>query len=270
MFSFKEINFNANNRLDIMFSLFLWFYFRFVIDENVNKTGISFFAIFDGHGGEFAAVFAKDYLVQNLYNKILDTSNIVRGVNSSPATPMLNKVTEVKCPDDADDEKSKTDEDATKPGGSEDKPSAAATAQRRSSFKKSLSTADDCTGSKKNCNQEQDAFLNKLNSIVRTKDSLLKTNNNNVQPPTYEAKCYIDKAKKINFGKMITDEVLAADFKLVQSAKRQTNVAGTTALIAILHGTRLIVANVGDSRGVMCDSKGNAIPLSFDHKPQQV
>ena len=30
------------------------------------------------------------------------------------------------------------------------------------------------------------------------------------------------------------------------------------------------MANVGDSRGVMCDGKGNAIPLSFDHKPQQV
>lgn len=49
----------------------------------------------------------------------------------------------------------------------------------------------------------------------------------------------------------------------------QTNVAGTTALIAVLQSSRLIVANVGDSRGVMCDSKGNAIPLSFDHKPQQ-
>lgn len=32
----------------------------------------------------------------------------------------------------------------------------------------------------------------------------------------------------------------------------------------------MVVANVGDSRGVMCDSRGNAIPLSFDHKPQQV
>lgn len=37
-----------------------------------------------------------------------------------------------------------------------------------------------------------------------------------------------------------------------------------------MEGHRLIVANVGDSRGVMCDSRGNAIPLSFDHKPQQV
>lgn len=45
---------------------------------------------------------------------------------------------------------------------------------------------------------------------------------------------------------------------------------GTTALIALLEDNKLIVANVGDSRGVMCDGKGNAIPLSFDHKPQQV
>lgn len=46
--------------------------------------------------------------------------------------------------------------------------------------------------------------------------------------------------------------------------------AGTTALIAVLEGSKLIVANVGDSRGVMCDSRGNAIPISFDHKPQQM
>nr|CAD7450809.1 unnamed protein product [Timema bartmani] len=45
---------------------------------------------------------------------------------------------------------------------------------------------------------------------------------------------------------------------------------GTTALIALMEGTRLVVANVGDSRGVMCDGRGNAIPLSFDHKPQQM
>lgn len=50
----------------------------------------------------------------------------------------------------------------------------------------------------------------------------------------------------------------------------QALLAGTTALMAIIHGSRLVVANVGDSRGVMCDWRGNAIPLSFDHKPQQV
>lgn len=94
-------------------------------------------------------------------------------------------------------------------------------------------------------------------------------NNHNKQPQTHEGKVYIDNGK-INFGKMISDEVLAADYKLVEIAKKTMNVAGTTALIAIMDGTKLIVANVGDSRGVMCDVKGNAIPLSFDHKPQQV
>ena len=46
--------------------------------------------------------------------------------------------------------------------------------------------------------------------------------------------------------------------------------AGTTALVALLHGDMLTVANVGDSRGVMCDKDGNTVPLSFDHKPQNV
>ena len=45
---------------------------------------------------------------------------------------------------------------------------------------------------------------------------------------------------------------------------------GTTALVALLRKDQLTVANVGDSRGVICDKNGKAIPLSFDHKPQQV
>lgn len=32
----------------------------------------------------------------------------------------------------------------------------------------------------------------------------------------------------------------------------------------------LTVGNVGDSRGVLCDKDGNAIPLSYDHKPYQL
>ena len=41
-------------------------------------------------------------------------------------------------------------------------------------------------------------------------------------------------------------------------------------LLSILDNGKLWVANVGDSRGVLCNDKGVAIPLSFDHKPSQL
>lgn len=87
-------------------------------------------------------------------------------------------------------------------------------------------------------------------------------------PKSFNAKCYIQKGNRVDFGKMITDEILFADHKLLENAKKSSNIAGSTALIAIIDGQRLTVANVGDSRGVLCDHKGKTIPLSFDHKPQ--
>lgn len=46
--------------------------------------------------------------------------------------------------------------------------------------------------------------------------------------------------------------------------------AGTTCLVALLSDRELTVANVGDSRGVLCDKDGNAVALSHDHKPYQL
>lgn len=45
---------------------------------------------------------------------------------------------------------------------------------------------------------------------------------------------------------------------------------GSTALVAVIRGTELTVANVGDSRGVLCDMDGKSHPLSYDHKPHEV
>lgn len=44
--------------------------------------------------------------------------------------------------------------------------------------------------------------------------------------------------------------------------------AGCTAIVAVKKGDQLIVANAGDSRGVLCRG-GKAIALSEDHKPAQ-
>lgn len=45
--------------------------------------------------------------------------------------------------------------------------------------------------------------------------------------------------------------------------------AGATAIVAVLTGRVLTVANAGDSRAVLCRAGGATLPLSFDHKPQQ-
>eukprot|EP00596_Hydrurales_sp_CCMP1899_P005161 CAMPEP_0119035254 /NCGR_PEP_ID=MMETSP1177-20130426/2186_1 /TAXON_ID=2985 /ORGANISM="Ochromonas sp, Strain CCMP1899" /LENGTH=700 /DNA_ID=CAMNT_0006993251 /DNA_START=140 /DNA_END=2239 /DNA_ORIENTATION=+ len=45
--------------------------------------------------------------------------------------------------------------------------------------------------------------------------------------------------------------------------------AGCTAIVTLITGNTLYVANAGDSRGVLCRKGGLAYPLSEDHKPSQ-
>lgn len=45
--------------------------------------------------------------------------------------------------------------------------------------------------------------------------------------------------------------------------------AGATAIVAVVTGRTLTVANAGDSRAVLCRKDGETFPLSFDHKPSQ-
>lgn len=43
--------------------------------------------------------------------------------------------------------------------------------------------------------------------------------------------------------------------------------SGTTAVVALIRGKQLIVANAGDSRCVVSE-KGKAVDMSYDHKPE--
>ncbi|CAA7023259.1 unnamed protein product [Microthlaspi erraticum] len=66
----------------------------------------------------------------------------------------------------------------------------------------------------------------------------------------------------------IADAYNHTDSELLKSENSQTRDAGSTASTAILVGDRLLVANVGDSRAVICRA-GNAFAVSRDHKPDQ-
>lgn len=219
---------------------------RFVINDNINNTGVSLFAVFDGHGGEFAANYAKEKLIQNLYNKIVEIKDTIAGKPTKEAK-------KEQC-----EEEEKKDEE---------KPVTPSLSERRKSLRKTSSTTDECIKGAKEITDRE--LLSKLDNLARpiTREVRHSKVISLKEKPTT---CYFDKFGTIDYGKLITDEVLAADHLLVETAKKSMDVAGTTALIAMLEGTKLIVANVGDSRGVMCDGRGNAIPLSFDHKPQQM
>lgn len=219
---------------------------RFVINDNINNTGVALFAVFDGHGGEFAAKFAEEKLTQNLFNKVIEIKDVITG----KATP--------KAITSCEDEEEKKDPE---------KPVSPTLAERRKSFRRTSSTTDECIkGVKEVTDLELLSKLDTLKPISRGSRPLKLTPSFKKVPLT----SYFDKFGVVNYGKLLTDEVLAADERLVEVAKKSRDVAGTTALIAILEGHRLVVANVGDSRGVMCNGKGNVIPLSFDHKPDQM
>ncbi|OAD52854.1 Protein phosphatase 1L [Eufriesea mexicana] len=197
---------------------------RFVVNEDMNNTGVSLFAIFDGHGGE----------------------DMLAG----------------KAPHVSED--IKKDEESEK----KEEKSDVGLLERKKSFRKTVSTSltDDCV--KKNVGVTDPELLDKLDSLPRPITREVRPCRTTEKPLKVDITNYLD-GNKINYGRLLTDEVLAVDRLLVEAAKKNMDIAGTTALIALLEDNKLIVANVGDSRGVMCDGKGNAIPLSFDHKPQQ-
>uniref|UniRef100_A0A1B6DPK3 PPM-type phosphatase domain-containing protein n=1 Tax=Clastoptera arizonana TaxID=38151 RepID=A0A1B6DPK3_9HEMI len=230
---------------------------RFVVNENIDKTGVSLYAVFDGHGGEFAANYARDNLVNNLNNKVIELKKLIsKGVKEKSTIYVPSSG--IKYPSSPRlDSKKLTDNDGV----------------RKQSFRKTASQTDECYSKKTITSIVTDPLLlEKLDSLNRpiTREVRPTRPGLNVQITAPAVETYLDSNYNINYGRLLTDEVLAADRLLVEAAKKTMDVAGTTALIALIEGSQLIVANVGDSRGVMCDSKGNAIPLSFDHKPQQV
>lgn len=213
---------------------------RYVIDENVKNTGVALFAIFDGHGGDYAADFAKQHLIPNINAKIADAMGALRGITNgeSDISSVYRRNNHKSKPND-DDGESATATDSSTPtkakvdsGKVTSTPTTApttptasnATQQRRSSFKKSYSTAEDCGMNPSNCNREQDIFLDKLNAIIGGKNGgafLVGGANEAAKAKTYDGRTYIEQGGTVNFGKMMVDEVLAADDILIEQLQQK-------------------------------------------------
>ncbi|KAI9544791.1 Protein phosphatase 1L [Dissostichus eleginoides] len=74
----------------------------------------------------------------------------------------------------------------------------------------------------------------------------------------------------LSHSSILEQRILSVDREMLDKLSANHDEAGTTCLVALLSDRELIVANVGDSRGVLCDKDGNAVALSHDHKPYQL
>jgi serine/threonine protein phosphatase PrpC len=59
------------------------------------------------------------------------------------------------------------------------------------------------------------------------------------------------------------------DSDFIEKHQKHGIVDGTTAVVAVVHGGKIIVANAGDSRAILIQRGGKVKCLSFDHKPSR-
>ncbi|ODA80638.1 hypothetical protein RJ55_03597 [Drechmeria coniospora] len=76
-----------------------------------------------------------------------------------------------------------------------------------------------------------------------------------------------DTFKEGDYSQGLKDGFLACDRAILNDPKYEEEVSGCTACVSLMAGSKLYVANAGDSRGVL-GIKGRAKPMSQDHKPQ--
>jgi protein phosphatase 1L len=80
---------------------------------------------------------------------------------------------------------------------------------------------------------------------------------------------YITSENKIDYENLLRDEIIKSDDVLIERMSKAALFCGSTCCIVVvdIDNKQIVCANVGDSRAIMCDIKGNAVELSKDHKP---
>lgn len=133
------------------------------------------------------------------------------------------------------------------------------------------------------------------NGIIPKPKSSGKSNSK--KPPSRrDLSDFLSKDGQIAYDLFLKEEIAHVDIELMQECRKRFQIGGrcstviipkgrtvwlgfeilfdatpgTTLLVSIMDQDQLWVANVGDSRGILVNTKGEVTPLSYDHKPCQV
>lgn len=256
--------------------------YRVIQDVDVGDKKMSFFGVFDGHGGQYTAEFVKEHLFNNVIEKIkqlrtLDPCDKTRSSKMNGAPRKASLISD-KPANGINKELVTKNDESEKPSGTNEEAVTSESCKATSNPKEEVSSGTGvenipCEGDpdpspmKKDDNYSN-VSLKKRNSIVSNSNS--NGNKEKREEPSVVDDLYIDINKNVNYTRLLTDQIIAIDNQVVEECKSRTDMSGTTAVIALLDGELLIIGNVGDSRAVMGDMKGSTIPLSFDHKPNQL
>ncbi|CAG0903859.1 unnamed protein product, partial [Cyprideis torosa] len=202
---------------------------RFSVKENIGRTGISMYAVFDGHGGDYAVNYVLRNLVEMLCQRIEDRIGVIN-------TPT---------------------EEAT-----------VSVVRRLSMLLKDEVLAVD------------ERLIRQLQRIESMSD---RPENRAYYPSPLDHPTLSDYPASSKCPTFSSDDLaLLSNGPTCSNRSKRSNrsgrkyfvepaMQGTTALIALLYRGYLVVANTGDTRGIMCcGTDGSVVPLSFDHKPQQL
>lgn len=82
---------------------------------------------------------------------------------------------------------------------------------------------------------------------------------------------YVTIDNKVNYEMLLNEEIVYSDNILIDRMSKAAIFSGSTCCMILidLANKQIVCANVGDSRAIMCDFKGNAVALSRDHKPNE-
>eukprot|EP00890_Picochlorum_soloecismus_P005406 jgi/Picsp_1/5867/NSC_03225-R1_protein phosphatase 2c len=208
---------------------------------DVGNKQTSLFAVFDGHGGQLVAKFTARYMP-----KIFLSSKYFKSEDFGLAVAdTFYKIDELLETEDGKKELKKMGHVASKAKSDSSKGLFSTLEDKLQESESTVQETTEEPKSHKNTLKHVDSSESFIQSAL-ARDSVV-----NVRPPTMGSQSPYDAASS-------DSEDGQTDFHAAGM--------GCTAVVAVIHGNKAVIANTGDSRCII-SRKGVAEPLTLDHKP---